>query len=123
MGHFGEKGKRTGSRLVKHKTLQNYFFKFKISKLIFQIRLFPGLVIYAIAVFINIPLLIGIFVNSEATIKNLKQFSIMFQRQAMEMSEEKDRTEILLSEMLPKLVAQQLSEGQTVEAETFEVVF
>ncbi|ESO00696.1 hypothetical protein HELRODRAFT_82913 [Helobdella robusta] len=44
----------------------------------------------------------------------------MFRSQAKELLTEKDRTELLLSEMLPKSVARQLRLGNNVEAETYE---
>lgn len=68
-----------------------------------------------------IPTLIFVYFNSEMTVRNLKQFSIMFHNQAKELIAEKDKTEILLSEMLPKSVARQLRLGHFVEAETYEV--
>ena len=82
---------------------------------------FPGIIFYSLAIFINIPAFALIFMNSETTVRNLRQFSSLFQGQVDKLVEEKVKSEMLLHAMLPKTVARQLTMGRTIEAETFEV--
>lgn len=68
-----------------------------------------------------VPNMMAIYRNAETTINTLLQFMNSLQAQANKLTEEKDRSDVLLSEMFPRSVVAQLKNTSEVEAELFEV--
>ena len=80
-----------------------------------------SIVLYSLAMIIELPTFWFVWNNAEVTVGNLRGFSTMFASQAEELMSERKKTELLLTEMLPKSVARQLRRGKLVEAEQYEV--
>ena len=79
------------------------------------------MVIYLMACVVLLPNMVAIYRNAETTINTLLQFIMSLQAQADKLMEEKDRSDVLLSEMFPRSVVSQLKNSNEVEAKLFEV--
>jgi len=78
------------------------------------------IIIYSIAASVVILACPIIFIFAEALTSNMQAYSRVLVRASDELNQEKNKTEILLYQMLPKTVAQRLKKNSKVESEFFK---
>ena len=78
-------------------------------------------VFYGLAAAVQIVVALLIWEDAVLMVKNVEGYSKVARAHAMDIEKKHERVNMLLSEMLPKAVVEQLKRGELVEAEEFEV--